>query len=614
MKLIIELQIPIIRTSIVLRLSKNHLLLAIDNEVWQTKVIFDYQIHIGTAFGADSDHKLQKKMQDHQPLSSREKTSIFLPLIVAMALAGGIWLGYLISGSAQPASDSFVIMSDGEVNYKASRGKFNQIMNFIDSRYLEEEDLGKLEEEASEAILEKLDPHSRYISLEQIQGVQESLSGNFSGIGVEFFILDDTIYVVNVIEGGPSEKAGILDGDKIVTINDSLVAGKGVYNSDVMDKLKGEENTSVTIGIKRAGEPEIKQIAITRGKIPVRSLDVAYMLDDKTGIIKINRFSSTTYDEFMQETKRLVEEEKMQNLVLDLRRNPGGYLDQAVKMLDQLFNTKKLLVYTEGRRYDKKEYFSTGNNKFNIDQIVVLIDEGSASASEIMAGAIQDNDRGLIIGRRTFGKGLVQEQYNLSDGSALRLTVAKYFTPAGRYIQKPYDKGGEEYGNDLQDRFDSGELYYQDSIQILDSTQYLTTTGRVMYGGGGIMPDIFIPLDTLYRNNYYLAVSTYIATFVYKYTDNNRKKILAQYPNFQDFKRSFNISPALFEQFITFTEQKDIKRDNQLLFKATPKLKMLLKATLSRQLYTDQEHYQVLFDDDAMVQRALTEINRKVTE
>lgn len=541
-------------------------------------------------------------MAQHQPLSNKEKMNIFLPLIVGLALAGGTFLGFVMS--SRNANQRVVITGGGNV------GKFGEIMRFVDARYLEEEDLNKLEDAAINAALNDLDPHSRYISLSEIQDVKESLSGNFEGIGVEFYILEDTIYIVNVIKDGPSEKAGVKDGDKIITINDTLVAGKDVYNREVMNKLKGTAGSKVTIGIKRRGESNLTQIEITRGKIARPSINVAYMLDAKTGLIKINRFSGTTYDEFMGAMKKMTDGDQLENLILDLRRNPGGYLDASVRILDQLFSSKKLLVYTEGRSYKRKEHKSTGKNLFTLNKIMILIDEGSASASEIVAGAIQDNDRGLVIGRRSFGKGLVQEQYALSDGSALRLTVAKYFTPSGRCIQKPYTKDKSSYNQDLQNRFDSGELYSQDSIQVNDSVEYRTMSGRIVYGGGGITPDVFVPIDTLFLNPYYLAISSYIPNFVYHYIDVNREKLLMKYSDFKSFDANFIVGEKLMEQFIIHTEKKEIEREPLLVAKFKKRLQYVLKAYLVRQLYEEEDHYKILHREDKMVQRALLEIKR----
>ncbi len=539
-------------------------------------------------------------MGTYRPLSKKEKINLFVPLLVALALAGGTWFG-------------FVMSSRNHNKYRSSRSKLGEVMRLIDARYLEEEDLSKLEESALIPILQKLDPHSRYISLEDIEQSKSSLSGNFDGIGVEFYILEDTIFIVNVIDKGPSQKAGVLDGDKIITINDSLIAGQGIYNKDVMNMLKGKSGSAVTIGVKRQGKEQLKQITITRGKIPIKSIDVAYIIDQKTALIKINRFSATTYDEFLAVAKKLTEESDMQNLILDLRNNPGGYLDAAANILDQLFNSRKLLVYTEGRSYKRKEYNSTGKSQFNLNQIIILINESSASASEIIAGAVQDNDRGLIIGRRSYGKGLVQEEYMLSDGSALRLTVARYFTPSGRYIQKPYDKSEAEYNQDLKNRYDSGELYYEDSVKIEDSTEYRTNSGRIVYGGGGIMPDIFIPMDTLFRNHYYLTISSYLPPFVYHYIDWNRQKMVKMYPTFKDFDTKFKVTPAIFEQYLTFTESKGISRNTKALASCKKRIKHLMKSYLTRQLYSEENHYQVLHRQDEAIQRAIHEINRNQT-
>lgn len=546
-------------------------------------------------------------MQDNEPLSNKEKINIFLPLVLALALAGGTWLGFEMASNR---NNSYVVVSDqGKYGAKAS-GKVEEILRFIDVRYLEDEPSDKLEEAAIEAILEELDPHSNYISLDNIERVTESLNGNFEGIGIEFYILEDTIYVVGVIEDGPSDQAGLLKGDKIIMIDDSLVAGKDIYNDNVINKLKGEAGIPVKLNVKRAGNPALKEVNITRGEIPVYSVLASCMLNDNTGLIKINRFSGTTFDEFMKSIKDLVENQGMKHLILDLRHNPGGYLEAATKILDQLFTSRKLLVYTEGRSYRRKEYNSTGNALFDINKVIVLIDESSASASEIVAGAIQDNDRGLVIGRRSFGKGLVQEQYKLTDGSALRLTVARYFTPSGRYIQKPYDGSEGSYGDDLRKRYESGELYSKDSIYISDSTIYRTTNGRIVHGGGGIVPDIFIPLDTSRINAYFQSTSLLGRDYIYKYLDNKRTILLEKHPDFNAFEANFSISDNFFSDLVTYAESKELKRDDALLKQYKEDLKTEIKANLADQLYGETAYYKTLFSTDEMVQRAISEINR----
>ena len=537
-------------------------------------------------------------MEEPTPLSGKEKVNIFLPLLLALALAGGTWLGFELANKNNNTNSSVVV------------GKMEEILRFIDARYLENEDEGQLEDIAINSLLDELDPHSNYISLDKITEVNESLSGNFEGIGIEFFILEDTIYVVGVIDKGPSDSAGVKRGDKIIMIDDSLVAGKGVYNNDVIDKLKGNSGSEVVIKVKRYGEKSLKTLKITRGNIPMYSVDVAYMLNETTGLIKINRFSSTTYQEFMIALQDLVENQNMEDLIIDLRGNPGGYLDAATRILDQLFTSRSLLVYTEGRNYRRKEYKSTGKATFDISKIAILINDRSASASEIMAGAVQDNDRGLIIGRRSFGKGLVQEQYKLSDGSALRLTVARYFTPSGRYIQKPYDESAGNYNEDLRQRYESGELFSQDSIQLTDTTEYRTSSGRIVYGGGGIVPDIFIPIDTNKLNPYFMIVSSYITNFVYKYVDNKRETIKDNYPDFTSFNKNFKISDELIERLIVLTESRGVERDENAIKKLANDFKLSIKAAIADQVYSQEDFYRILFSRDEMILRAVKEIKR----
>jgi carboxyl-terminal processing protease len=545
-------------------------------------------------------------MQDNEPLSNKEKINIFLPLVLALALAGGTWLGFEMASNK---NNSYVVVSD-QGKYPAKSGKVEEILRFIDARYLEEEPSTQLEDAAIEAVLKELDPHSSYISLDNIERVNESLNGNFEGIGIEFYILEDTIYVVGVIPDGPSDQAGLLKGDKIIMIDDSLVAGENIYNSNVIDKLKGEAGSSVSIKVKRAGASELKEVKITRGEIPIFSVLTACMLNKNTGLIKIKNFSGTTYEEFMRSLEDLIDNQGLQHLILDLRHNPGGYLEAATKILDQLFSARKLLVYTEGRSYRRKEYNSTGKAMFNVNKVVVLIDESSASASEIVAGAIQDNDRGLVIGRRSFGKGLVQEQYKLTDGSALRLTVARYFTPSGRYIQKPYDGSEGLYGDDLRKRYESGELYSRDSINITDSTVYRTVNGRIVHGGGGIVPDIFIPLDTSRINAYFQSTNLLGRDYIYKYLDNKRTALVKQYPTFDNFEANFSISDQFLNQLVDYAESKELKRDDALLSKYKAELKIEIKANIADQLYGEIAYYKTLFSVDEMVQRAISEINR----
>jgi carboxyl-terminal processing protease len=535
-------------------------------------------------------------MEGPNALSKKEKLNLFLPLILAVALAGGTWLG--LNLSQKESHNHFVV------------GKVDETLKFIEARYLEKEDQKELEDIAIQSILKELDPHSNYISLKNIENVNQSLSGNFEGIGIEFFILEDTIYVVGVIEDGPSALAGVENGDKIIMIDDSLVAGKNIYNNRVVDQLKGPAGSLVNVKVKRQGSPTLKSLDITRGQIPMYSLDVAYMANETTGVIKINRFSGTTFREFMKALQDLVEQQQMQHLVLDLRNNPGGYLDAATRILDQIFSTRELLVYTEGRSHKRKEYKSMGKNSFEIGKVVILINENSASASEIMAGAIQDNDRGLIVGRRSFGKGLVQEQYTLSDGSALRLTVARYFTPSGRYIQKPYDGSEGDYEDDMMHRLESGEFYNQDSIHHSDTTVYKTTSGRIVYGGGGIAPDIFIPIDSNRLNTSFILVNRNLRRYLFKNIFYQKSDILEKHPDFESFYSSYKITDATIDALIAFTSEAENIEIDSKIEQFRVELKNNIKAQIADQLYTSDGMYRILFDQDAMVQKALKEINR----
>ena len=457
-----------------------------------------------------------KKKQTYIASQNRKNTNnpftVWIPLMMAVMLATGLFIGLRLGKSNR----SVVRVTDANGNV-VELTKVEEVLRFIDAKYLEGIDPYALEDAAIEGMLKKLDPHSSYISKDKIRGVKESLQGNFDGSGIEFFMLDDTILVVGVIPGGPSDKAGVEVGDRIVRVNDSTLAGKGLKNTEVVNKLKGTAGSTVKIEIKRRGTYNPLKVSITRGQIPMASIDASFMLNEKTGYIRISRFSGQTFKEFMIAFEDLTKNKGMKDLVIDLRGNPGGYLNEATDILNQLFDDKRLLVYTEGRSYKRKEYKSNGRAYFRIGKIAVLINEGSASASEILAGALQDNDRGIVIGRRSFGKGLVQEQYDLSDSSALRLTVARYYTPSGRLIQRPYREGeSDEYEEDFEFRYKSGELSYRDSIKISDSTAYKTTGGRVVYGGGGIIPDIFVPIDTILYNDFYLQLARFIPDFVYR--------------------------------------------------------------------------------------------------
>jgi carboxyl-terminal processing protease len=488
------------------------------------------------------------------------------------------------------------------------QGKIEELIRYVEAKYVDDVNRDELIERAINEILKELDPHSNYITAEQLQEVNEQLEGNFSGIGVEFMMLDDTIVVIAALAGGPSEAVGIQAGDKIVQIADTTIAGVNMEVKDIVSLLRGEPGSEVEIGIKRNGHENIKNYTITRDKIPVYSVDVSYMIDDKTGYIKVNRFSATTYEEFMKGLEDLVDNHQMEDLIIDLRHNPGGYLQQATNILSQLFEDKdRLLVYTEGRTVNRNDYESTGRAFFKVDDIAVLIDEGSASASEILAGAIQDHDRGVILGRRSFGKGLVQEQYKLRDGSALRLTVARYYTPSGRSIQKAYDDL-DAYENDVNNRYNSGELLEEGKISQADSTRFYTSTGRIVYGGGGISPDIFIPIDTINANEEYLGLRQHVPAFVFRYMEEEGNS-LNEY-ELESFAKSFEVSDELYNEFLQFATEKGIKHDFSQANVVKPQLRRFLKARIAKHLFEDEGFYYIWNENDDMVNKAIEVLNK----
>jgi carboxyl-terminal processing protease len=405
--------------------------------------------------------------------------------------------------------------------------KLNTVLNLVDREYVDKISRTEIEENVITLSLRELDPHSVYIPASEMQQANEELDGNFDGIGIIFNVMTDTVVVINTLVGGPSERVGVLSGDRIITVNDSVIAGRKISQDSVVKLLRGASGSKVTIGVQRYGEKKLIPISITRGKIPVKSVDIAYMMSAKTGYIKISKFSRSTFEEFQAAAKKLLEQ-GMENMVLDLRGNTGGYLDQACEIANQFLPARTLVVYTEGKARRRKEYIANSRGQLHNVNLSIIIDEGSASASEVLAGAIQDNDRGMIVGRRSFGKGLVQEPVELSDGSGLRLTTARYYTPTGRCIQRPYVGGKEDdYYSEFQRRIDHGELEVADSIKQNDSLRYITPGGRVVYGGGGITPDAFVPLDTVGMNAYYHKVSrkNLVYRFALNFSDKNRVKL-----------------------------------------------------------------------------------------
>jgi carboxyl-terminal processing protease len=519
-----------------------------------------------------------------------------LPLLLAATLTVGMFIGQQL-----PRYDQDVRFLVGASNGPAA-GTLDEILRYVQSKYVDSVDITGVKTGAIDHLLEQLDPHSVYISPEELQSVVDDMSGEFEGVGIEYVVVDDTMQVVSVFPGGPSEMAGMLSGDKIISISDTTVAGVKIENKTIFKYLRGKKGTLVKLGVLRGREPALRQFNITRDIIPVHSVDVSYMLDEQTGYIKINRFSATTYQEFMEALNPMVEEKGLKNLVLDLRGNPGGYLNEATDLLSQFFSDGKLLVYTKGRTEARRDYKSNGRSRFNIQQMAVLIDEGSASASEIVAGAIQDWDRGWVIGRRSFGKGLVQEQYPLGDGGALRLTVSRYYTPSGRSIQRAY-KHNEEYGHEAERRLKNGELADASKVKIADSTQYYTGMGRIVYSGGGIYPDVFIPLDTSFSNDYFYDTRQLVAQFASRWLEkNNRETIPA---TLDAFLHNFKVNDLMLEELVGYAEKQGVKRQPAQLAQCRDELKLQLKSRIAKVLFREEGLYRVLNDDDPAVEKAV---------
>jgi carboxyl-terminal processing protease len=485
--------------------------------------------------------------------------------------------------------------------------KMQRALQYVSLAYIDEVDEEKLIEDAIRGMLKELDPHSVYLSAEDLRRANESLMGAFEGIGVQFQIINDTIVVVSPVPGGPSDKVGIMAGDRIVTIDGEPSTGSRVNNELVTTKLRGERGTKVTVGIYRRGVDEILDFTITRDRIPINSLDAAFMATPETGYIKINRFARTTLREYREAFDRL-REQGMKNLILDLNFNSGGFLDVAVDLTDQFLERDQLIVYTEGRSAPRQSFSSTFRGNFKEGKLVVLVNEGSASASEILAGAIQDWDRGLIVGRRTFGKGLVQRPFDLPDESAIRLTVAAYHTPTGRSIQKPYDEGAEKYLQDLSERLRSGELVSPDNITFPDSLKYHTMRNeRVVYGGGGIMPDFFIPLDTARVSPYYsqLIRRGIINTFGIEYTNTHRDRLLNRYPDAETFVQNFQVDDTLMESLKEYAVERDIVREEDGPDPSEPFIRNQLKGHIARNLFDFGAYVQVTMQMDEAYLKAI---------
>jgi len=492
--------------------------------------------------------------------------------------------------------------------------KFGRLLRLIDSYYVDSTKMDDLTEKAIVEVLRNLDPHSVYISKAEVEKMNEPLQGNFEGVGISFNVFRDTLMVVTTIAGGPSEKVGLRAGDRIVEVDAKKIASIGLKNTDVYDLLRGKKGTKVEMKIKRKGEDNLLDFTVIRDKIPINSLDASYMINENTGYIKLNKFSATTTSEFFEAIKALKASSKLNSLVLDLRGNGGGYLTAAIELADQFLTAYKLVVFTQGLHTEKKEYNATPLGELEQGKLIVLIDEGSASASEIVAGAIQDWDRGVLIGRRSFGKGLVQQPFPLTDGSMIRLTTAHYYTPSGRCIQKPYTDGIDEYQKDYIKRIENGELFSKDSITQNKSEKFLTKVSkRVVYGGGGIMPDLFIPLDTSKYYAYYnnLLRKNVVYSGVLDIMDVNRDMFKQKYSDFKTFSDKFEVTDEMTDKILAAGEKEGVKRDEKSIEFARPLMKRQMKALIARDLFSMSEYFQIMNADDETISKAVEVITQK---
>jgi carboxyl-terminal processing protease len=531
-------------------------------------------------------------MSEQQP--SPKPLQVRLPLLFALTLAVGMFIGQKL-----PRYDAHVRLLSGP---SANAGTLDEILRYVEAKYVDSVDVAALKETAIASVLDLLDPHSIYISPEERKAIEDEMHGGFEGIGVEYVMVEDTMQVVEPLPDGPAEKAGILAGDRIVRIDDAQVAGVKMDTDQLFKRLRGAAGSAVKISVRRNAEPALRDFALTRDLIPVRSVQAAYMLDERTGYIKVSRFNANTYEEFMEGLRPMAEQQGLQDLVLDLRGNPGGYLEEATEMLSQIFPEGKLLVYTKGRADARKEYKSSGRARFNIQNVAVLIDENSASASEIVAGAVQDHDRGWVLGRRSFGKGLVQEQYPLSDSGALRLTIARYFTPSGRCIQRDY-KHGQDYDHEAERRLQNGELSDAAKIRQADSTRFYTGLGRVVYGSGGVTPDVFIPIDTSFSNDYYIALRRHLPQFSLRWMEGRDRSALPG--TVQDFVKNYSASDDVLGEWAAYAKKEGAAPHEAQLAACRTELRLQFKARLAKLLFKDEGLYRVLNDDDPAVEQAV---------
>lgn len=529
------------------------------------------------------------------------KSNRFAPILLALCVIIGILIGTFYTKHF--SGNRLSIINSGS-------NRLNNLLRIIDDQYVDTVNIDSLVEKAMPQILSELDPHSVYISAKDVQAVADDLKGSFSGVGIEFTIREDTIHIQNVIAGGPAESAGLLAGDKIVAVDGKNFTGKQVTNSEAMRRLKGPKNTKVKLGILRYGQKEVKNFVVTRDDIETKSIAAAYMIDEEVGYIRIKSFGEKTYYEFLTALAQL-SQEGFSNLVIDLRDNVGGLMSSAIRIANEFLPAKRMIVYTEGRKMKREEYLSDGRGSYQKIPLVVLINEGSASASEIFAGAMQDNDRATIIGRRSFGKGLVQQQIEFSDHSMIRLTIARYYTPSGRCIQKPYVDGKDKsYEEDLVQRYLHGEFFSQDSIQH-KGPAFHTSIGRTVYGGGGITPDIFIPEDTLNLTSYYkeAVMSGLVMQYAFQYTDDNRQ-LLKEYDSLASLQAYLKWQ-GLVERFVTYANQHGLQRRNLMIQKSYRLLDRFLTSRIVYNILNEEAWAEYINQDDPVIKSALEVMRKK---
>lgn len=512
------------------------------------------------------------------------------------------------------AAATFGISAQYSRSNSASRQQQKLLMveNIVNNLYVDNVDEEKIVENAVRGILENLDPHSSYSTKEETTSSQETMQGSFSGIGIQFNMQKDTLYVVQTIAGGPSEKVGILPGDRFIAVDDSIIAGRKLKNTDIMKRLRGPKGTKVNIKVKRGSNAELLEFRITRDDIPLNSIDAVYMADGKTGYIRLSRFAATSYKEFKDAITKL-KKQGMQQLILDLTDNGGGYMQIAAQIANEMLNRGNLIVYTQGRKSPRQNLNADGSGTFRTQKVVVMINQFSASASEILSGAVQDWDRGVVVGRRSFGKGLVQREFLLPDSSSFRLTIARYYTPSGRNIQKPYVKGDrEDYDKDIIDRYNHGELQSADSIHFADSLKHTTLRlHRTVYGGGGIMPDVFVPLDTTQYTDYHrrLVAKGIIPQFALRYVDKNRADLKAQYPDAQKFIKEFTVTDEMLNNLVDAGKAEKVDFDKSQFAKSKEMLRTFVKAAIANDLFSTGAYFQIVNEQNNIYKEALSIIN-----